>query len=182
MYRHDNKLETKFMNRQNHFRKLIFLAGAVLLCVALAMAQNGKQTLPKNEKRFGFLHSFKQTKGAWQIRVDYAEMFEGDEAIKAAKADKADYSPDDSSGIYIRNKNPKIHAVAVNESAEVYLLSEMQPTKVALKDFARLMRGETKNLPEFYAFPPYGTNADYLPVEVTLENGVVTKIEQVYFP
>ena len=98
--------------------------------------------------------------------------------------DNAGYSPGDLSGIYIRNKNTKIHRETVSATAQIYLLKNLEPSKVTFAQFERVMRGETKNLPAFWGFPNNVTDKSIggAPFNVTLENGKVIKMESVYLP
>ncbi len=142
-------------------------------------AQADKQQA--GEKRFGFLKSITKSENRWQIKINYASMLEGDAAERAAKED-GQPSPDELSGIYIRDLNPRLHTVALATGAQIFLLHNLEPHRTTIEQFARLMRGETKGLPSFWGFPNYSKADEGLPCEVTLVRGEVVKVTQVYLP
>ena len=162
----------------------LIVACALILNGLSAAAQTKTRTPAKSEVKFGYVQSFKQAQGVWQIEIDYAQIFEGEAAERAAQEDNAGYSPADLSGIYIRNKNTKIHRETVSATARIYLLKNLELSKVTFAQFERVMRGETKNLPAFWGFPGNATDKSLggAPFNVTIENGKVTKMESVYFP
>lgn len=140
------------------------------------------QTKKAGEIKFGFLEKFEKTGGGYQIKIDYAEMFDGDAAEREAKKD-GEPSPADTSGIYIRNVNPKIHTEKLAANAFVIVLKNMQPQKLTLANFDLLRGGKLKDADKFWGFPDqYGAGGEPMPCRVTIKNGAVVKIEQVYFP
>jgi len=166
----------------------------LILCIGLAASESNiteqtkqtktpnAKTTAKSERHFGFVESFEKANGAWQLKINYAEFLEGDAAEQAAKADNAGYSPAELSGIYIRDKNPLVRSLKVSDSAAIFLLRDLEPSKITLVNFAKLMRGESADLPRYWGFP-YNRAKDYcLPVYVTLEDGVVARIRQQYLP
>jgi hypothetical protein len=167
----------------------LFIAGALLLAAMpsclkanearAVAAQAAKETA--DEKRFGFLKSVTRTKDGWQIKINYASFFEGDEAERAAKED-GQPSPADGSGIYIRDLNPRLHTVTLTTGAQIFLLHDLEARRISIEQFSRVMRGETKGLPAFWGFPNYSKADEGLPCEVRLARGEVIKITQVYLP
>lgn len=153
----------------------------VLLLFGCAVGTAAQAKLAKAEVKFGFLERFEKTASGYQISVDYAEMFEGDRAEREAKKD-GEPSPGETSGIYIRNKNPKIHVEKLRANAVVLALKNMEPQRLTLAEFIQLRGGKLKGSDEFWGFPGYGADGEAMPCNVTIVNGVVVKIEQVYFP
>ena len=159
---------------------LVAANGSIIATEARSFeAQAGKQRT--SEKRFGFLKSIAKSENRWQIKINYASMLEGDEAERAAKED-GELSPADTSGLYIRDRNPRLHTVALTTGAQIFLLHNLEPHRISSEQFARVMRGETKGLPAFWGFPGYSKPNEGLPCEVTLVRGEIVKITQVYLP
>jgi len=160
---------------------LLFLLALIFGAAFVAVEAQTKQT---GERKFGFLERFeKAASGGYQIKMDYAELFEGDQAEREAKKD-GEPSPADTSGIYIRNKNPKIHTERVAANAQVFALKNIEPYKLTLANFDLLRAGKLKDADKFWGFPSqYGAaGVEPMPCYVTIKNGAVVKIEQVYFP
>ncbi len=156
----------------------------LLLFIALVFAAVSAEAQTKkaaSEIKFGFLEQFEKTGGGYQIKIDYAEMFDGDAAEREAKKD-GEPSPGETSGIYIRNKNPKIHTEKVTVNASIIVLKNMKPLKLTAANFDLLRGGKLKDADNFWGFPQYGTGGEPMPCHVTVKNGTVVKIEQVYFP
>ena len=156
----------------------LLLFSALVFGVVSAEAQTKKAS----EIKFGFLERFEKTGSGYQIKIDYAEIFDGDAAEREAKKD-GEPSPSDTSGIYIRNKNPKIHTEKVSANAAVIVLKNMEPLKLTPTNFESLRRGKLKDADQFWGFPSYGAGGgEPMPCRVTIKNGTVVRIEQVYFP
>lgn len=157
-----------------------------LLFIVIVGAASFARAQTKNRKteiKFGFLEKLERTNGGFQIKIDYAEMFDGDEAEREAAKD-GEPSPGETSGIYIRNKNPKIHIEKVAANAVVVALKNLQPFRLTFAQFEQLRSGKLKGADKFWGFPDsYGAGGgESMPCNVTLVGGVITKIEQVYFP
>lgn len=174
----------KFITRfQRGFMKT--LSRIILLCAALSIGNASVFAQTKNRKaevKFGFAEDFKRAGNGFEIELDYAEMFDGDEAVREAKRD-GEPSPGETSGVYIRNRNPKIRVEKIAANAIVIALKDLQPFRLTLAQFERLRNGELKDAEKFWGFPDrYGAGGEPMPCRVTLKNGAVTKIERVYFP
>lgn len=166
----------------------LFITGALFIATAPFIIATGARACATqaviqqaSEKRFGFLKSITKIKDRWQIKINYASFFEGDAAERAAKED-GESSPAELSGIYIRDHNPRLHIVALASRTEIFLLHNLEPHRLTIEQFARLMHGDSKGLPDFWGFPNYIKAEEGLLCQVTLVRGEVVKIEQVYLP
>ncbi len=93
---------------------------------------------------------------------DLAQLFTGDDAVAAAAEDGVELDTD----YYIRNVNPKLRAIEVDPRAEV---SDI--------DYDACCEPQSTNIADFAAGlePP-------TPVKLTVEDGIVTVVEELYFP
>lgn len=124
---------------------------------------------------FSFLMSVKSTSGGYAVVADYARFLNGDEAAKAAaRAGEESPPPND---YFIVNDNERLRTLMVGPSVRVTLAT--YPGKVAMSypvTFARFRelfaRGDEVG-PTHYRSVPYW---------LTVQNGVVTRIEEQYLP
>ncbi len=156
---------------------------------AIAQSRRVEHATYIEYKQFCFLKSLERTpEGTYVAVVDYAELYTGSAAERAAKEDKAGYSPAELSGIYIRNKNAQIRRFPLAKEARIFLLHDMEPAAVRVEDFYRLMQGETEGLPQYWAFPyRCDTEDEYcLPCTITIggtANGTsLLRLNQEYLP
>lgn len=161
--------------------KLLNLMLLIALVLGASLAEAQTKNSAKAETKFGFLEKFEKTNGGYQIKIDYAEMFEDEAAEREAKRD-GEPSPGETSGIYIRNKNPKLHTERVAADAVVIVLKNLQPHKLTLARFDELLNGKSAGADEFWGFSQYAAGDEPMPCRVTVKNAIITKIEQVYFP
>lgn len=161
------------------------LSWIILLCVALGIGNASVFAQTKNQRsevKFGFLEDLERAGGGFQIKMDYAEVFEGAAAEREAKKD-GEPSPGETSGIYIRNANPKIHVEKLSAKAVFLILQELEPLALTPKEFDLLRNNKLVDADGFWGFPDqYKAGGEPMPCNVTIKNGAVTKIEQVYFP
>lgn len=116
--------------------------------------------------------------GQSTVTLDIAELLTGDAAVKAAIADGA-LDPGETSidnDYYIRNKNPKLRTAAVAPTAPVNVLQS--------EGGADLRSGSIEELASSLASTPVqpGDTAPRRPVQVVAAGGVVTRIDEVFFP
>lgn len=123
---------------------------------------------------FGFLVGVNVADGT--IAIDLAELLTGDEAVVAAVEDGAidPAEPAVDNDYYIRNRNPKVRTVTVDRFAPIRVLrSAGEPDLVGTS---------LGGLAEEYARTvALGTEAS-MPVQVVVTAGVVTRIDQMFFP
>lgn len=129
-------------------------------------------------KQFTFIKDITNTSGKTTISADYAQMLTGDAAAKAAKAN-GDESPPPND-YYIVNANKKVRVLPVKAGIQVTLTSKDDGTvdtngyKVSLGQYQDWMSGmggrDFENI--LKAVPYY----------ITIKNGVVIAIEEVFLP
>lgn len=123
---------------------------------------------------FGFLVGVNVAEAT--IAVDVAELLAGDEAVVAAVEDGAidPAAPAVDNDYYIRNRNPKVRTVKVDRFAPIKVIrSAGEPDLVGTS---------LGGLAEEYARTvALGTEAS-MPVQVVVTAGVVTRIDQMFFP
>lgn len=109
------------------------------------------------------------------VTVDVAELLTGDAAVAAAIADGA--VPPDAIGVdndyYVRNRNPLVRTVAVAPAAVVRTLQDLGSPRMHETSLAQL----AVHVSLRRSFGQSGA-----PAWVTVTGGVVTRIEEVYFP
>jgi hypothetical protein len=111
--------------------------------------------------------------GSYTLSVDFVEFLAGEEAAAAAK-EHGDAAPD--SGLYIVNDNPKLREYPIQADITVRVTTKPDGTVsqvgevLALKDWASALNGSAK--------AAY-TSGTYI---VTITNGTVTALEQLYLP
>lgn len=123
--------------------------------------------LPDGES-FGFLQSVDPS--ARTLSFDLAQLFKGHEAVVAARAD-GEIEPEATeiaNDYYIRNVNPKLRTVAIAPGATVKVLSNNGDPALAAGTLTAL----ALNL----------VDSPKLPLRVTVSQGAVTHLEQVFFP
>lgn len=114
------------------------------------------------------------------LLIDPAEMLSGEEAREAAVADGFIQPGEDlPNDFYIRNPDDATSAVLPAQEAEYSLLmldsgGSPQPSDVTYDKLAAVLNGDTSQV--------YGVVDGELPATVTIEDGMVVKIAQVYLP
>lgn len=117
--------------------------------------------------------------GGSTVTIDIAELLTGDAAVTAAIEDGA-LEPGETSidnDYYVRNKNPKLRTVTVGPTAPVNVLSS--PGSPDLES------GSLQKLAEALTAVPAGDPAEggpRLPVQIVARGGVISRIDEVFFP
>ncbi len=117
--------------------------------------------------------------GGSTVTIDIAELLTGDAAVTAAIEDGA-LEPGETSidnDYYVRNKNPKLRTVTVGPTAPVNVLSS--PGSPDLES------GNLQKLAEALTAVPVGDPAEggpRLPVQIVARGGVISRIDEVFFP
>lgn len=117
---------------------------------------------------FGYLESIDIE--ARTIRFDLAQLFQGDAAIEAARADGQIPADQDfiENDYYIRNVSSKLRTVPLASGAMIRVLLNLGSPDQSDGDLPTLA----------------GTLAEYprLPVSLVVSDGKITKLSQVFFP
>lgn len=155
-----------------------------LLVVALLVVTNVSygQNPATRRGQFAFVHSMAPAaSGAFTLAVDYAEIFSGNAAERAAR-DAGESAAAD--GRYIENRTRVLRTLTVPAYAQVYLLQGGQPTLVRPAVLYSLLRGEKSPFGAFDGFPFNcgGEESDCLPVRIIQRGGRVLRIEQEPLP
>jgi hypothetical protein len=114
-------------------------------------------------RQFGYFHSVTVAKPTSGAVFDLAQFFTGDAAKQAAAEDGM---PGYELDYYIRNTNPRLRNLVIDAKAKVTVIDAKHccdPKPSSLEDFAKTIQA---------------TDGCW----VTIENGIVTKIEQQYLP
>ena len=117
--------------------------------------------------------------GGSTVTIDIAELLTGDAAVTAAIEDGA-LEPGETSidnDYYVRNKNPKLRTVTVGPTAPVNVLSS--PGSPDLES------GSLQKLAEALTAVPVGDPAEggpRLPVQIVARGGLISRIDEVFFP
>ena len=117
--------------------------------------------------------------GGSTVTIDIAELLTGDAAVTAAIEDGA-LEPGETSidnDYYVRNKNPKLRTVTVGPTAPVNVLSS--PGSPDLES------GSLQKLAEALTAVPAGDPAEggpRLPVQIVARGGLISRIDEVFFP
>ena len=117
--------------------------------------------------------------GGSTVTIDIAELLTGDAAVTAAIEDGA-LEPGETSidnDYYIRNKNPKLRTVTVGPTAPVNVLSS--PGSPDLES------GSLQKLAEALTAVPVGDPSEggpRLPVQIVASGGVISRVDEVFFP
>jgi len=112
------------------------------------------------------------------VTIDIAELLTGDAAVQAAVEDGA-LEPGATSidnDYYVRNRNPKLRTAGVGPTAPVNVLEDLGSPDLragSLRDLAQMLTEVAAG---------GGVDAARLPVQITATGGVVTRIDQVFFP
>lgn len=129
-------------------------------------------------KQFTYIKDITNTSGKTSITADYAQMLTGDAAAKAAAAN-GDESPPPND-YYIVNANKKTRVLPVKAGIQVTLVSKDDGTidtngyKVSLGQYQDWMSG--------MAGTEFENTLKAAPYYITIKNGVVIAIEQVFLP
>ena len=117
--------------------------------------------------------------GGSTVTIDIAELLTGDAAVTAAIEDGA-LEPGETSidnDYYIRNKNPKLRTVTVGPTAPVNVLSSTGSPD--------LESGSLQKLAEALTAVPVGDPSEggpRLPVQIVASGGVISRVDEVFFP
>lgn len=120
--------------------------------------------------------------GEGTITADPARFLTGEEARRAAQADGIIEPGEDlPNDFYIANTEPGPLSIRVAADTEVTVLSfdttgSITETDIPLSDLARAFTGD------YSGVAIYGLVAGEFPVDLTVENGTVVDVEQVYLP
>jgi|GEM_PF-2455758 len=140
---------------------------------APAALKLSKGTLPKGTS-FGFIRFFDAT----ALYVDPAEFFGEEAAVKAARKD-GEIGPHEDlpNPFYIRNRSTAIVRVPVSAGLRVRVIDNQEATEhsITTAEFASLYCGEAR--PDWLY-----SNPEDLPVNLTITNGEVVKVEEQYVP
>jgi len=128
---------------------------------------------PVIEQMTGTVVSVNGSGDAYTLSIDFVEFLAGEEAVAAAKEHGGSVS---DSGLYIVNDNPKVRDYPIQPGITVRVTTNLDGTPnqlgqvLSLKDWAAGVNGAAK--------AAY-TSGTYI---VTITNGTVTAIEQLYLP
>lgn len=168
----------------------------VLALVLLASACSGEDKLPDDTAdrttttppllaeeelddgtHFGFVTALDPAQ--FRLAFDPAELLEGDEAIEAAEEDGGVVT---EGGSYVRNPDDRMNRITIDEDLVVRLLKPLAPPDGAeacceLREvpFEDWLAGFTPDDRTFY-----GTAASRY--EITIEDGKVVTVDEVYIP
>lgn len=111
--------------------------------------------------------------GSYVLSIDFVEFLAGEEAVAAAK-EHGDTASD--SGLYIVNDNPKVRDYPIQPDITVRVTTNVDGTKNQL--------GQTLTVEEWTAGVNGPAKAAYKSGTyiVTITNGTITAIEQLYLP
>lgn len=141
---------------------------------------------------FGFLTQI----SASEIVADYAQWLTGDEANQAAFEDGEIPSIEEGvpNGYYIRNTNPRLRTLPLDDDVEVWLTSpagdSVDPIEVSFEEWQSLFNDGIPWDPDIEEVPPweaphfgyFGAGTVYAPYWLTILDGAVIAIEQQYVP
>ena len=138
--------------------------------------------MPALEQTFGFITGMQwSTDGNLMLEVDYAQWLTGEEANIAAREDGV-IGPNDTieNDYYIRNQNPRLRLITVDEFAIVRLIDgtdgPLSSVSVPLAEFARIMaEGDDGRW--------YGAASEYSPFWFVVDGEeLIYQIQQQYVP
>lgn len=113
--------------------------------------------------------------GGSSVTIDIAELLTGDAAVKAAIEDGALDAGETSidNDYYIRNRNPKLRTAPVAPTASVNVLASPGSPDLEGGDLQALAVSLTTYV---------GDEGPRLPVQIVATGGVITRIDEVFFP
>jgi hypothetical protein len=137
-------------------------------------ASNLPEEKPPEVRDFGYIKSLTNKGGAWRITIQYADMLRGEEARKAAVADKAIGPDDDLEDDYYIRETDQTGSFGIGENVVILLVGETEKAvkPISLTKFADAFNGKNETLAHL-ADAPYW---------FTLSGDNVGKIEQQYVP
>lgn len=128
---------------------------------------------PVIEQMTGAIVSVNGSGDAYTLSIDFVEFLAGEEAVAAAKEHGGSVS---DSGLYVVNDNPKVRDYPIQPGITVRVTTDPDGTPnqlgrvLSVKDWAAGVNGAAK--------AAY-TSGTYI---VTITNGTITAIEQLYLP
>lgn len=132
---------------------------------------SGKAT----SKNFGYIKRVYTSGGTTYLAIDYAQMFTGAAATRAARADGEDFEMD----YYIRNKNTRLRTFAIDPgvqiTAQTYNMTstgKVEDRSITLATFKTI----------FQTRPSSNENMVVNPYWINLRGSTVTKIKEQYLP
>lgn len=131
-------------------------------------------------KWFGFV-TVNGDNGPTVITIDLAEILTGEDARKAAAdAGVIEEGEDVPNDFFIYDPDDKIEIVTLADDAVIRVLSATTPEKYLTIDATTL---ESLFNGAYIGEPVYGITLDVAaPMDITVEDGVITVIESVYLP
>ena len=113
--------------------------------------------------------------GGRTVTIDIAELLTGDAAVKAAIEDGV-LEPGETSidnDYYVRNKNPKLRTAPVAPTAPVNVLADPGSPDLSSGSLQELALSLSKVTSD---------DGPRLPVQIVASGGIVTRIDEVFFP
>jgi hypothetical protein len=135
-----------------------------------------------NGTNFGYVKTGNSSATPPTLTIDYAQLLTGPAADKAAQEDGV-IGPGQhiENDYYIRNKNPKLRTFPISPSATVQLLPRnpdgSSSSETVAKDVPFFLSVYSASKP-----PGYDGDVTMLAYNITLHDGVVTAIAEVFFP
>lgn len=124
------------------------------------------------EKKLGFVTDAYTKNGVNYIKIDYVDMYTGNQAIQQALKDNSNWVEQDEHGnyyipndYYIRNANNKIRTFPLDPNCIIRICDENDPS----------------NLMKSISFGVFKSLSDQL-MHVDVQNGVVVSMSQQYLP
>lgn len=131
-------------------------------------------------KWFGFV-TVNGDNGPTVVTIDLAEILTGEEARRAAvEAGVIEEGEDLPNDFFIHDPDDKIEILTLADDAVIKVLSAMTPETYLSIDAATL---ESLFNGSYTGEPVYGISPDVpAPMDITVEDGLITSIESVYLP
>ncbi len=133
--------------------------------------------------QFAFIKGLDTSGSQPALIVDYAEFLGGDEAVQAAIED-GELSPDQAdeglpNGFYIRNNNPQLRTLPLDDEALIYLFDytitdEFDLDPVSIDTLIAAMQSDDQSA--------YYFSLDDYPVWLTIKDGTILQITPQYLP
>ncbi|MBP1989347.1 hypothetical protein [Paenibacillus eucommiae] len=93
------------------------------------------EKLPQVTKKLAYIKKLQAENDTYSLTVDYVEWYGGEEAVQAAKEDKAEDAASLNNGFYIRNKQIENKKVTAKEDLLIYQLDGTKSRYVGFQDF-----------------------------------------------
>ena len=132
-----------------------------------------------SETWLGFIRSVTQTEDSWSLSFDDAQWLSGaeaqDAAIEAGLCTEETREDCTLNDYFIENRSTSTVMHAIDQDVLIFMQTWQHDEQGGLKE-------SELSIEEFAGLVEGSEHWDQLPYEVTLQNGVVTQIKEVYVP